>query len=924
MVWADLHAHLAYLSDADRRRLERAFEMGKQAHDGQKRKSGEPYFTHPIAMAERLAGMGADADTLIAALLHDTVEDTPLTLNEIEAAFGPAVRGLIDGVTKLTRADLTSPSHDEQIETLRKMFRLMQQDVRIMVIKIVDRWHNMTTVTGLPTERRQSFAQETLDIIVKIADRLSMKELREELTAQSLAVLEPTLFLTLQTMRREFEAQAGDVVVGMARTLKSSLPKGVRTYTKPLSWEKTRIIHELGSGSGKAEVTAIFACPDVQACYTVLGLIHQTWHLQKLTFDDYINAPAMNGYRGIHTTIILPNGTRVRCKVRTETMDVYDRLGVAMYCFRKHKEGEEVAMLPWTERISPLAEGTSYQSQAFWTSLQRDLLGEEIVVYGASEQSVTIPRGATVLDAAFYLFNEQAIRAGAIRLNGQEVALDATLANGDVVDVTFHDEVQAGREWLNYVESGLASALIRQELAKAPETEKILLGRTLLDVGLRRHNLPGLAELKPRVFDDTLAALGLNRPEDLLIQLAEGKLTVPQALNLLSHTLGAAATKPETWELRMHLTGEHESERWVTWLRSLHPNRLHLGRNRGHETVRAQLALTAGQADSIDAYLRPRLPSARWKLQSKRLRTKVLAAAIALVVLWGLDPVVGQLLINQYTSVPGLTIVRFVMFIVVALVAQANVQRANLGRLMPISPLSPTLLASGMALFATTVGTYSALRSIDPTGYILMIVAGVLAVASARALIRREPATATLASLGVVGSCIAAYIAVVQPSPFSIFAALLGSGGFAVYSLASQQYQKTVSIRTRYPTFLLWVAITALVCSLFLLPWTPLRGLTGPGLWLSAAFVLVFTVLPYILYFEIMRLTESRLLDRLLPLVIVSTVAGDLVTNWIWWPLLALPGLMTVCWLLWLHTDDSQPSGPTQYAHGRQPVSVDD
>ncbi len=906
MGWTSFSAHLSHLAESDKERLKRAFEMGEQAHSGQTRKSGEPYYTHPIAIAERLASMGADADTLIAALLHDTVEDTPLTLETIEEAFGPTVRSLIDGVTKLTRADLSSPSHDEQIETLRKMFTLMQEDVRIMVIKLVDRWHNMTTVQGLSPERQRTFAQETLDTIVKIAHRLSMKELREELTAQSLAVLEPGLFKELEALRRDFEQLAKGVVADMEKALRPMLGKGIRIYSKPLSWEKTRAIHRLGSGSGKAEVTAVFVCPDNASCYAVLGHIHQTWPLQRLTFDDYINTPTMNGYRGIHTTIILHNGLRVRCKIRTEAMDIYDRQGVAMYCFSRREKAHEASALPWTERISPLAEGTSYQSEAFWTSLQRDLLGDEIVIYGSSEQSVTIPSGSTALDAAFYLFNEQAIYTGSVRLNGQDVALDAELSNGDVVDVSFRDTAQANREWLTYVESGLASTLIRQELARAPEAEKILLGHTLLDVALRRHNLPGLAELQPSIFDEGLASLGMQKMDELFIQLAEGKMSVQQALEVFSTPLGASGSRTRLWNLSLRLEDDQESDRWMSWLRTLHPRRLSVRRRLGREHIKASFSLTGTEADTMDSYLRSRLPGSRWSLRARWLQTKVVVSAVLLVVLWGLDPVVADILINHYTSVPGLTLVRFSTLIVVALLAHFSVQRANQGRLMPISPLSPPLLASGLAMFVTTVGTYAALRTMHPTGYILLIVMGVLALAVGRSLARREPTGGALTTLALVSASLAGYLFVSRPSPFGIAAATLGSVGFAGYSLASAQYQKSVSIRTRYPTFLLWVAVTALLCTLFLLPWMPLRGLTGPTLLLSIAFVLIFTVLPYILYFEIMRLTESKLLDRLLPLVIVSTVLGDLFTHGNLYPLWGAFALMAVSWLLWQHSTERE------------------
>lgn len=306
----------------------------------------------------------------------------------------------------------------------------------------------------------------------------------------------------------------------------------------------------------------------------------------------------------------------------------------------------------------------------------------------------------------------------------------------------------------------------------------------------------------------------------------------------------------------------------------------------------------------MDTYLRSRLPASRWSLKNRSQQWKVAGAALLLVILWGLDPVVADILINQYTSVPGLTIVRFATFIAVALLAHFGMQRANPHRLTPISPLSTPLLASGLAMFVTTVGTYAALRSMHPTGYILLIVAGVLTLSVGRSIVRREPTAGLLIALSIVIASFVLYLTYSKPSTFGVGAALLGSLGFAGYSVASQQYQKAVSIRTRYPTFLLWVAVTALACSLFLLPWTPLRGLTGTTLIFSILFVLIFTVLPYILYFEIMRLTESRLLDRLLPLVIISTVLGDLALHQNAFALWGLPALVGVAWLLWQHSTE--------------------
>ncbi len=907
MQWNDFGRHLQGLTASDQERVRRAFEMGKEAHDGQMRKSGEPYFTHPIAIAERLAGMGADADTIIAALLHDTIEDTTVTLEKVRKEFGPDVATIIDGVTKLTASDLTSPSHDEQIETLRKVFTLMQQDVRIMIVKLVDRWHNMLTVGGLPPERQRSFAQETLDTIVKIADRLCLQDLREELAGQSLAVLEPDLFKKLQNLAKENQKIGATIVAGIQQKLAAVLPANTTIHAEALSWEKLRTFYHLGSASGMAQINAVFICPSIDACYTVLGIIHQNWGLQRLTFDDYINAPAINGYRGIHTTIILPDGRRVRCKMRTKAMDAYAHRGVTTNCFGPRDKHHPSHALAWTERISPLAEGTAFQSEAFWTGLQRDLLGTEIVVHGSKEESVTVPSGATALDAVFYLRGEDATRTESIRVNGEPATFDQPLSQGDVIDASYARDVQATREWLNYVESGLASTLIRQELARAPLEDKILLGQTLLDVGLRRHGWPGLSELNPKVFDEGLATLGLQSIDELLVQLAEGKIGVQQTLMVFTSALGYKTHSSRVWKLSISNEHGQDLDRWITWTRSLGPKSMFVQERNGHEVLQAVLTLSEEQVDSIETYLHSRLPNNDWMLQPRWQRPFTIISTMVLVLLWGLDPVFAHALLTQHMSVPALTIIRFTAFLAISIAAHLTLQHSNRGRLVNIPVHSTPLIVSGLALFVTSVASYAALKSVSPTIYILAIVAGVLGTAILRSLSRRESTLGPILAMAVVMVSIGAALVFSPPTLYGVAAAILGSIAFATYSAASYRYQQTINIRTRYPTFLLWVSSIGLLCSFVLLPLTPLASLTVTQIWQGIGFVCIFAVLPYILYFEIMRRTDSRFLDRLLPLVIISTVCGDLLLNESLWPLIGLPAMLGVGWLLYRYERRQRP-----------------
>ncbi len=319
MQWQEFRSHVRHLPTLQIARIEQAFELGKKVHAGQKRKSGEDYFSHPVAVAHMLADMHADADTLIAALLHDTVEDTPLTLDEIKVIFGEEVTVLIDGVTKLDAKEVAmSPKLDEQIESIRKIFTLMQKDVRIMVIKLVDRLHNIQTIQFLKPERQQTLAQETLEVYVKIADKLCMQDLRDELEALCLAVLQPELFPKLLELRGNNEQRGATIIKTIQTKVREHdrvLASHITFGFEPKIWDQ--IAAQLSAGgavtTGLSFITIAIECDDIDGCYRALGALHQLWQREVLSFQDYINAPRLNGYQGLHTTIIAEDGTRVRC-----------------------------------------------------------------------------------------------------------------------------------------------------------------------------------------------------------------------------------------------------------------------------------------------------------------------------------------------------------------------------------------------------------------------------------------------------------------------------------------------------------------------------------------------------------------------------------------------------------------------------------
>lgn len=898
MQWAEFQFNVRHLTETDQTVVRKAFELGAKAHGDQKRKSGEPYFTHPIAVAHILADLGGDRDTIVAGLLHDTVEDTPLSLEDIAREFGPAVATLIDGVTKLEQVDVAGkPRLDEQIETLRKMFTLMQQDVRIMVIKLADRLHNMQTIGFMPAEKQMRVARETTDVYVKVADRLCMRDLQNDLEALALAVLEPELHARLQELRTAREAKGRDVVRQICQQLASAetdLLNRAECLYEQKTWSRLR--EQLKTQgrriTGMATMAMAIVCDDVGQCYQVLGVLHQEWQRELLSFEDFINSPMINGYRALHTTIILEDGTRVRCKIRTKEMQDYAHRGITLFCFDNRSRGP-LEYLPWTQRIAAISSDTSDRSEEFWEGLQSDILGSTIAVHGPDDRAVMLPSGSTALDGAFYLFGDMALQVTELRVNGDVTTYDAPLANAATLSATFSTESQANLRWLHSVHTAVASAIIRKQLAAAPRTEKLALGRELLDIALQRFMRLRYAEIDPSLFARRLLRLGLRSQDDLLEQIAEGKIEAPEVTAVLfSDFRKRGKGRTGNWLLRADVPAALE-ERFIRTARAYPANRISTEHADGHAVISVRLSVNQSQADALEHSLGHFLAPHTWTMR-RATSTPVFAGFVGLLLtLWGLDPVAARALLQGGISPYDLTFIRAVTFFV-ASAALYSGQLAIYGRRLKwLSPLHPTLILSGVALFITAFFSYVALGGVAATTYILCIVGGLLGAALFHEVLGGKRWFHTAVSLLMISAAIVVAAFTLGYTNFSLLAGI-GSGlGFTLYSELSRRYQREEeAIRARYPAFLFWMSCVGLALSMLLLPLTTFDRMTGMQAAMSVLFVLAFSVIPYSLYFEITRRMEAPIVDRSLPLVAVIAILGELVFSSSIAPLLALPLLL--------------------------------
>ncbi len=885
MQWKEFRAHVRHLSVSDQDRIHDAFELGKKMHEGQLRKSGEPYFNHPIAVADMLADMGADEETIIAALLHDTVEDTSLTTEDIKVQFGEIVLTLVEGVTKLSKADLGGrPNVNEQIETLRKMFNLMQKDIRIMVIKLVDRLHNMQTTEFLPLEKQQNLARETKEVYVKIADRLCMQDLRDELEALCLNILEPDTYTKLVELRIKNENRSKKILIDMEKKIRAHFPHlngSIDIQFEHKAWNnlQEQLQAEGAVITGLSTSTIVFICDEIETCYRSLGVLHQMWKRETLSFQDFINSPAINGYRGLHTTVILEDGTRVRCKIRTKEMHAYARDGVATICFQKDVHILH-QLLPWTERISSVTQDTEGMSNEFFNTLRSDILGESITVHGPGDQTIQIPKGSTALDGAFYLFGDEALTLTSIHIGGREASLDTPLNHAASLNISISDSETVDRSWLEKTNTGFATAAIRNSLIRGKtDQEKIPIGRELLQRSLSQNKRGFIEEFNEKTFEKAIEKLGYESLAGMYIAIANGKLDPSSAYRGLFETQktqvgnGQAHRRVITFGIPKHDINvlRRLLDIYQKYSIQLKNVRLWSPPTSNQTKFKVYVDLTENDFHDFTKDIR----SSGGQNIATRMGPSELPLLI-LILLWGLDPVLAHTLLLGNVSIFDLTFIRFLTFFIAGILMYGLQTFFSPRTFKPLSPFQSSLLASGLALFITALFTYAALSLLSPSQYILFIIGGIVFATFFRQILQKKNWWKSAASIFITSIVILALTLVQGGSVIGIAAGISSAIGFSLYSVLSRRYQNEVGmIKERYPAFIFWISGICLLLSLPLFPFTNLNLLSTQELVSSVGFSLIFAVLPYIIFFELTRRIESRYLDATLPFVCISTILGE-------------------------------------------------
>src|SRR5512136_459648 len=539
---AEFTRHLGnYLPPPDVALVERAFQFSDSAHRGQFRKSGEPYITHPLAVASILSQWRLDAQGLAAALLHDVMEDTAITKAEIEISFGKPVADMVDGVSKLDQIESTS-REDAQAENFRKMLLAMAQDVRVILIKLADRLHNMRTLDAMATPHRERIARETLDIYAPIANRLGLNALFLELQDLAFKHLNPMRYRILAASIKAARGNRREVMNRLLEAIREGL-HSADIHASVTGREKTIYSVYKKMREKRYTFSQVFdiygvrvLVTDPTSCYAALGVMHALYKPIPGKFKDYIAIPKANGYQSLHTTLFGPFGTPLEAQIRTHDMHRIAEAGVAAHWL--YKSGDELDLAQaqrethrWLQSLLDI-QSESRDSKEFLENIKGDLFPDEVYVFTPKGKIMALPQGATAVDFAYAVHTDIGHHCVAARINYELMPLRTELKNGDHVEILTSPTARPNPSWLNFVATGKARSRIRHFLKSLQTRESAALGERMLEQALSSLKVPAEAINQER-WEALAAEYGAKSRLEILADIGQGKrlsFVVAQAL----------------------------------------------------------------------------------------------------------------------------------------------------------------------------------------------------------------------------------------------------------------------------------------------------------------------------------------------------------------------------------------------------------
>lgn len=526
----------SYNPKSNRSQIIAAYHYGQRMHDGQFRKSGEPYFSHPVAVAEILARQKLDDATIITALLHDTIEDTPASKAEVAELFSPQVADLVDGVTKLTNVQLSS-IETKEAENARKLFMAIAKDVRVILVKLADRLHNMRTIGSMRPEKQMQKARETMDLYAPLAGRMGMQSMREDLEDLAFLVLNPKARESIRVRFENLRAASGDVVERITGDMRLELEKAeisAHVYgrqKKPYSiWRKMQEKDLPFSRLSDIYGFRILCATDAD-CYRILGVIHQRWRAVPGRFKDYISQPKTNGYRSIHTTVSGRDGKRVEVQIRTFQMHEVAEAGVAAHwSYRdgvRSKNPFTVDPVKWITKL--VNEVGDDDDEAFLEAVKLEMFADQVFCFTPKGDVIKLPKGACPIDFAYAIHTRIGNSCVGVKVDGMRVPIWTTLRNGQSVEIITAEGQHPVSHWLDLVETGKAKTAIRRALREMDRGRHVTLGRELLRSAFDHYD----KKMTDKLIETAAKKLRLDSGEELLVRLGSAEQSARETVRIL-------------------------------------------------------------------------------------------------------------------------------------------------------------------------------------------------------------------------------------------------------------------------------------------------------------------------------------------------------------------------------------------------------
>ena len=522
-----------YLPPEQVEQIREAYEFAALAHSGQKRRSGEPYISHPVAVANLLANLQLDTQTLVAAILHDVIEDTPTLKDDIAKKFGAEVAEIVDGVSKLDQMQFTSRA-EAQAESFRKMLLAMVQDIRVIIVKLADRTHNMRTLGAMPPAKRQAIAKETLDIYAPIANRLGIYSIKNELEDLGLRTLYPTRYKVIEKAVKRARGNQKQFVGKIKATIEDALAKvNIKAVVEGREKHPYSIYQKMKRKSTSlTEIVDVFGfriiVDSVDTCYRSLGLVHGLYRPMPGRFKDYIAIPRVNGYQSLHTTLFGPNGMPIEVQLRTEAMQQTAESGIAAHW--QYKSGESHDNRAGHDRarawVQHLVEMHGGNSEEFLESVKVDLFPDKVYVFTPKGDIRRLPRGATAVDFAYSVHTDIGNRCVACKIDRRLVPLRTPLRNGQTVEIITAKSATPSPIWETFIVSAKARSAVRQYLKNMKKGEAAELGKRLLTQALEELNIP-FKQINPQQLESLAHQLKLNSSSELLEKIGLGERMAP-------------------------------------------------------------------------------------------------------------------------------------------------------------------------------------------------------------------------------------------------------------------------------------------------------------------------------------------------------------------------------------------------------------